>query len=148
VLLPECDEFRRRVLPLLGGSDARRGAGLLDDIVGRDSTFDFEPTLVHADLGPDHILCTTSAISGVIDWGDVRIGDPAIDLSWLMNSLPPAMRKAIGEAYGSVAGDALTARAVNWHRLGPWHEVIYGLDVGRPEFVDRGLAGVRDRLPP
>jgi hypothetical protein len=28
----------------------------------------------------------------------------------------------------------------------PWHEVKYGVETGRPAFVDSGLEGVRERL--
>jgi aminoglycoside phosphotransferase (APT) family kinase protein len=41
------------------------------------------PRLVHNDLWAEHILIDphTLGVSGVIDWGDAAIGDPAIDLA-------------------------------------------------------------------
>jgi aminoglycoside phosphotransferase (APT) family kinase protein len=38
---------------------------------------------IHGDLGPEHVLMDPASgrIAGVIDWGDVVIGDPAIDLA-------------------------------------------------------------------
>jgi hypothetical protein len=33
------------------------------------------------------------------------------------------------------------------HRLGPWFEVLYGLEQHSRRFVESGLAGVRHRLP-
>ena len=38
------------------------------------------------------------------------------------------------------------ARARDWHQLGPWHEVLYGLGDGGADFVDSGLAGTVARL--
>ena len=33
-----------------------------------------------------------------------------------------------------------------YHRRAPWYEVLYGLERGRPELVERALADVRERL--
>ena len=44
--------------------------------------FAFEPVLVHADLWQDHILLKMQEqqVSGIIEFGDVGIGDPALDV--------------------------------------------------------------------
>jgi hypothetical protein len=42
--------------------------------------------------------------------------------------------------------DELRRRAGIYHRLAPWFEVHYGDFTGRPEWVRRGLAGMRSRL--
>ena len=72
---------------------------------------------------------------GVIDWGDARIGDPAIDYAWLLNGPFPDWD----------VDDELRRRALVYHRLGPWFEVHYGDFTGRPEWVRSGLAGVRSQ---
>jgi hypothetical protein len=50
----------------------------------------------------------------------------------------------VAEAYGAAAD--LSDRASDWHLLGPWHEVVYGIDTHRPSLVDSGRAGVTARL--
>lgn len=57
------------------------GAGTVDAIA-HDRSRDCAPCLIHADLLPEHILIepTTGQLSGVIDWADASIGDPAGDL--------------------------------------------------------------------
>jgi aminoglycoside 2''-phosphotransferase len=41
------------------------------------------PALLHSDLKPDHLLYDPAArrITGVLDWGDVSLGDPDFDLA-------------------------------------------------------------------
>jgi aminoglycoside 2''-phosphotransferase len=41
------------------------------------------PALLHSDLKPDHVLYDPAArrITGVLDWGDVSLGDPDFDLA-------------------------------------------------------------------
>ncbi|MCP3804303.1 phosphotransferase [Allokutzneria sp. A3M-2-11 16] len=135
--LGELDRFREEVVPLL--PDCPRATALLDEFrsVSKDC-------LVHGDLGPEHVLCRDGAVSGVIDWTDAHLGDPAIDLAWALFGTPPEFAHALAETYG-VSGK-LRRRALLWHRLGPWYEVTHGLDTGRPELVRDGIAGIVSRL--
>jgi aminoglycoside phosphotransferase (APT) family kinase protein len=100
--------------------------------------------LVHGDLGPSHLLSTEGRVTGIIDWTDVHVGDPALDLAWILHGTPPPFAEAVADVYG--VSTLLGARALTWRRLGPWHEVLYGLDGGGPSYVESGLAGVIARL--
>lgn len=139
-LADEIDRMRRDVLPLLDGSLAEAGRWLLDSCAAPPTT----ASLVHGDLGPAHILVADGSVAGVIDWTDAHIGDPALDLAWLLNGTQPAFAAAVAAAYG--ADDELRRRSMAWHRLGPWHEVLYGFDTGDDGYIASGLAGVRRRL--
>lgn len=136
-----CAEFRRRVLPLLPASEQAAGERCLSPRFESD----FEPALIHADLGPEHVLCRAGRIVGVIDWSDARVGDPALDLAWCLHGTPPEVAAAVGDAYP--VDDALRERALFYHRLGPWFEVVHGLETRQEAFVASGLDGVRSRLP-
>jgi len=136
-----CDGFRRRVSPLLR-PDERTQAGV---VFAEVDTLDFEPVLLHADLGPAHVLCRHGRVVGIIDWSDVRVGDPALDLAWCLNGTPRQVADAVGRTY-AVDGP-LRRRSLFYHRLGPWHEVTYGMDTNQERFVRSGIAGVRTRLP-
>ncbi len=37
--------------------------------------------LVHGDLYSRHVMTQSGQLSGVIDWGDIHVGDPAVDLA-------------------------------------------------------------------
>lgn len=100
--------------------------------------------IVHGDLGPAHVRCTGGAVSGVIDWTDAHVGDPAVDLAWALYGGGEAFADGVAQAYAPSAAER--ARALDWHRLGPWHEVTYGVDTGRDELVASGMRGVVDRL--
>jgi aminoglycoside phosphotransferase (APT) family kinase protein len=60
------------------------------------------PVVVHGDLHFRHLLVDGGHASGVIDWGDVCLADPAIDLSLLWSFVAPEHRAAFLEAYGPV----------------------------------------------
>jgi aminoglycoside phosphotransferase (APT) family kinase protein len=58
--------------------------------------------LLHGDLHVRHFLIDRAVISGVIDWGDVCVGDPAIDLHLVWSFLPPHGRDSFLEEYGPI----------------------------------------------
>ena len=140
----EAQEIRDRmvadVLPLLSRTVRAAGQALLE----RMSVPPPDPRLVHGDLGPEHIRVVDDVVTGVIDWGDCGVGDPALDLAWTRYGSGPDFAAALEAAYSP--DDEVLARGVDWHLLGPWHEVLYGLDTDQPAYVESGLAGATTRL--
>jgi aminoglycoside phosphotransferase (APT) family kinase protein len=66
---------------------------------------------VHGDLYPRHVLVDEEhAACGVIDWGDVHLGDPAVDLMLAWHLFGPADRARFESAYGGI-DDATWRRA-------------------------------------
>ncbi|RYE59921.1 MAG: phosphotransferase family protein, partial [Hyphomicrobiales bacterium] len=49
--------------------------------------------LVHVDYGLHNILVDSERVSAVLDWESARIGDPAEDLAYLMQSLGPTVNR-------------------------------------------------------
>jgi aminoglycoside phosphotransferase (APT) family kinase protein len=69
------------------------------------------PALVHGDLHFRHLIVTPAGeLTGVIDWGDLCRGDPAVDLGLLWSLFTPDERPAFLSAYGEVPAERL-ARA-------------------------------------
>ena len=58
--------------------------------------------LVHGDFHVRHVLVEDGRVSGVIDWGDVCVGDPSLDVQLAWSLLPAGRRAAFLEAYGPV----------------------------------------------
>lgn len=64
--------------------------------------------LVHSDLHFRHLLIDDHAgIGGVIDWDDLCLGHPCIDLQVLWSFLPPPGRREFVDAYGPVGEENL-----------------------------------------
>jgi aminoglycoside phosphotransferase (APT) family kinase protein len=135
----DVEQFRSLVLPLLRSNERADAERLLDEHLAGE----FDERVTHADLGPEHILVADGSLAGVIDWTDARIGDPAVDLAWPLHGAPGPLAKAFAERYGVDAQS--TRRALLYHALGPWHEVVHGLR-GDAAWIASGLEGVRERL--
>jgi aminoglycoside phosphotransferase (APT) family kinase protein len=96
-------------------------------------------TLVHGDLYARHVLLDDGMqLSGVIDWGDVHFGDPALDLAVVLTTLPHGARDSFEEFYGPVAQPV-------WNRAryrAIYHAVMvteYGYTTGDAEMLRIGL---------
>lgn len=62
--------------------------------------------LCHGDLHFRHVLVDEhGTLTGVIDWGDLCRGEPAIDLAMVWSFFPPDRRAAFLDAYGPLAAD-------------------------------------------
>jgi aminoglycoside phosphotransferase (APT) family kinase protein len=139
--LPVLDDLEHRVLPLLPPDVRDRGRALLDRC---RAAADGPRALRHGDLGPEHVLVHEGRVHGVIDWADVAVGDPALDLAWTVHGTPDAFRDALVTTYGPTREEL--ARGRDWHLLGPWYEAHRGLTGGPEEYVASGTDGAVRRL--
>ena len=101
--------------------------------------------VIHADLGEANLLVHEGRLTGVLDWSDAHVGDPAMDLTWFVQCLGLARARAALAAYEPPAGVGaaeLWRRAVAHATVQPVHAVLWGLDNGRPSYVARQLARV------
>ncbi len=61
-------------------------------------------TLVHGDLHIRHLLLNVDRqLTGIIDWSDVHIGDPAVDISIAHSVLPPQAHATFRKNYGEIS---------------------------------------------
>ncbi len=102
--------------------------------------------LVHGDLYVRHLLVDERQVPcGVIDWGDVHLGDPAVDLMIVFGFLPPAARPAFRRAYGPI--DDATLTLARFRAL--YHAAIltmWGHSIGDANLVREGLYGLNGVL--
>ena len=69
------------------------------------ANWDFQPTLVHGDIRPEHLLIGTGgSLKGVIDFGDACMGDPAIDIGGLVAYVGAAFAEQVQAAYVRLRG--------------------------------------------
>lgn len=132
------------VLPELCGQDA--GAlSALADCLARTPPHAGLTGWVHGDLYARHLLVdnATKTLCGVIDWGDVHVGDPALDLSLAFSFLPPEARPAFRAAYSGALDEAAWDRA-RFRAL--WYGAIltlYGGEIGDDALRAAGVYALR-----
>ncbi len=97
----------------------------------------FKPTLCHRDLTTDHILESEGKITGIIDWGDSCIGDPAFDLTGLVMGFGEKALKNVSRKLEYPP--EYLERAWFYSHVSPFYEYLYGKEVQDEKRIKSGL---------
>jgi len=105
--------------------------------------------VVHGDLYARHLLVDDAgSLAGVIDWGDVHLGDAALDIAAAKLVLRTTELDAFLSHYGPVdptTWNRATYRAIHHAAL----ELAYGIDRNDRDLIDAalfGLTALRDQF--
>jgi aminoglycoside 2''-phosphotransferase len=139
---------QRRVLPLLPPTLAaalERGfARFLDSQLSTLAAV----TPVHYDLGCEHLLVDTRTgrLSGIIDFEELTIGDPAVDFVGLFVECgAEAVRRVLSHYRGP--RDACFEQRIGFYAwMGAYHEIEHGLEHADRSHIDAGITGLEQRL--
>lgn len=139
-----CREIEKRL------AEAQR-LGLLDDpgpwrAIAEAAPRSWTPRdsiLVHGDFYSRHVLVDDAGLPcGVIDWGDVHLGEPALDLSIAHGFLPRSAHDAFRDAYGPIDEDTWAMarfRALQSATV----TLVYGHDVGDEALMREARTALR-----
>jgi aminoglycoside phosphotransferase (APT) family kinase protein len=116
---------------------------LVEDFLGR--TPPAEPlaaVFCHNDLGAEHMLVDVdaNAVTGIIDWTDAAIADPARDLALIYRDLGPEVFELTLDHYEGYFGDADRERAVFYARCKLLEDLAHGVRTGARPYAEAGLA--------
>lgn len=105
----------------------------------------------HNDLGIEHVLVDPASwtVTGIIDWGDAAIVDPAYDFGLLFRDLgPDALRAGVG-GYRTDVNDVATLvqRAAFYARCSVFEDLAYGIETGRDSYLGKSLAAMHWLFP-
>jgi aminoglycoside phosphotransferase (APT) family kinase protein len=106
------DGFAERLRLVEDRVDAKRVQNVWDVAVGAPE-WQGPAVWLHADLHPANVLVSGGAITGVIDFGEMCVGDPAVDLASAWMLLPAGAESGFFDAYGGV-DQAMIDRARGW----------------------------------
>ena len=89
--------------------------------------------VAHADLGAEHILELDGRLTGIIDWSDAAITDPALDLARLYRDFGPRFLEDLSQVYRPCP-EAMP-RVEYFARCAALEDLAYGQATGRREYV-------------
>ena len=149
----DADEYRRRLLAEVDLA-ARTGhvptvvlerwERALEDV----ALWRFRTTPIHGDLTEDHVLVLDGEVSAVISFSEAHVGDPAVDLAWLLASAPEDCLDAIEEAYALArpenADTHLLDRAQLIGELALARWLMHGVNSGNADVVADAVRMLED----
>jgi len=126
-------ETEEMVFPLLKQEQQNKIRLRFTDFLNDEHNFTFKPTLIHADLSDEHVLLDlgNQKLSGIIDFGDCCIGDPAYDVWGCLLPYYDRPREASWEN-----------RRQFYLRLPTLNSIIFGREFGDPLLVEWGMNGL------
>jgi aminoglycoside phosphotransferase (APT) family kinase protein len=103
----------------------------------------------HNDLGIEHVLVdpATATVTGVIDWSDAALADPACDFGLLYRDLGPAALAAALTEYRAGDAAALRERTAFYARCSLLEDLAYGTQTGQNAYTDKSLAALEWLFP-
>jgi len=109
----------------------------------------YQPTVINGALGGDSLLIADETVSGVLGWADLRVGDPAADLKWLLAGVHGSIADIVLDTYAEarqVAFDQQVRQRTMFYaelELARW--LLHGSQVGSTEIMD-DAADMMDKL--
>jgi len=102
----------------------------------------FNPTVIHGDVSGDNFVHLNGAISGVMGWQNLCIGDPAEDFSWILGTGGDEFSYNVLLEYGRLRGtdDNLRARAQLYSEMEYGRWLMHGIESGDDAIVDDAIS--------
>ncbi|MHA2021437.1 MAG: phosphotransferase family protein, partial [Candidatus Thorarchaeota archaeon] len=131
------------VSPQLSKQEREWTEGLFQDFLDSDENFEFEPVLIHGDFDTSNILVDPKkyTITGIIDFEETRVYDPAADFIFLSEGVE--FLTSLLHAYTGRKDPRLGQRVI--FRLGrqPFIYILWGAEHGLETMVEYGYATLR-----
>lgn len=103
--------------------------------------------ITHGDLHAKHLLITDGrAQPAIIDFGQVSVSDPALDVAGLLHSYGEQFVRLILDHYDGENSGVILHRARIWCLMAPLEHLIYGYRQERSDLVSHGLATLKGTL--
>jgi macrolide phosphotransferase len=112
----------------------------------------FQPTVINGSLGADSVLYAGSEVTGVLGWHELRVGDPARDLFWLLGAPGETVPEIGFDTYNEVRGGAdrqVRQRAMLYAELELAKWLLHGTETRSTEIVEDAvqmLSGLVDNV--
>jgi aminoglycoside 2''-phosphotransferase len=101
VVAEEClARAEREIVPHLETREARALCRQFETYLGTPENFSFQPVVLHADLGREHVLTYDDAVVGILDFGDVNWGDRDYDFHYLFLDCGQDFAMDVARRYG------------------------------------------------
>ncbi len=136
------ESVREKIFPLMKNPLPRKAASVWEGFLDNDDNFQFEPVFIHRDLsGDQHILCDPNGaeITGIIDWEDASVGDPAIDFTGVYWDCGEDFTRHVLAKYGGEVDETFWERVVFYYKIGAFHEIRYGQLINNDAHIKSGL---------
>lgn len=138
---------QRLVRPLVDDDLWGYMSGRFEAWFSDQSNHDYVPTLLHGDLGVEHMLVDplSCRLTGVIDFGDVHIGDPDYELHWYGSAIRPKYADILIETLKADTPLQTRKRAF-FYFANFVQDFVFGVEENQQDGIEWALSGLRQLM--
>jgi macrolide phosphotransferase len=99
----------------------------------------FQPTVINGTVTADSFLYRGNEVTGVLGWQELRVGDPARDLFWLLGARGDTVPEVAFDSYNEARGGAdrqVRQRAMLYAELELAKWLLHGTEIRNTEIVE------------
>ncbi len=121
---------------------------IFNDYLSDKVNFNYTPQLLHADLSPEHIIYNENKkkIEGIIDFGDVKVGDPDYDLMYLYEGLGVDFLNQLLKIYHRNDKSDLILKLKFFRACNTIHDILIGVDSKDQSMVDHYMTRLKSQV--
>ena len=138
------DEFRKKCFKYFDDELKNKTVSLFESYLNNDEMKNYKDTVVHGDLSTDHIIITENGV-GIIDFGDIRIFDPAYDFEWAY-LLGEDVFDKVFEKYTVNRDDRFKDRISFYAKIVPYYGIVYAEETKNEKMLKEEVKKLRKIL--
>lgn len=131
--------IQEKLVPFMRDNARKNVSGLFDYFFSQINDFTFKPTLIHGDFGASNILWDSSKqeVTGIIDFGGSKLGDPAYDFAGILASYGEGFFKKCIALYPD--GIEVAKRTYFYKGTFALQEALHGIENGDKDAFESGM---------
>lgn len=134
------------VVPRLDAATSRDLVRRWERHLADDRCFAYEPGLVHGDLSLDHLLISGGRIAGLIDFGDITVTDPDLELGYLWAEAGRDFVTRVQVDRGRSVDDLLAAKLDFFQVRDEAADVRWAVEYGLDDLLETAITAITDTL--
>lgn len=144
----EFEEIQRLVFPILNNKEKDTVTDIFKAYLEDKNNFNYTPVLLHNDLSNDHIIIDnqTDTLVGIIDFGDMDIGDPDYDLMYLTDDYGSSFLDNFLNYYPHSDVDRLKNKIKFFQFAHLLQDIVSAIDDNKPKAIKDSYRSVQNWL--
>jgi aminoglycoside 2''-phosphotransferase len=136
-------KFKDKLFPYMNEASKAEIDYNFDTFLANKELLSFNTVLIHGDFGASNILWDSKReeITGIIDFGETEIGDPAYDFAGLLSSYGQPFVKRCLSMYPD--GEKIFERMTFYKSTFALQEALHGVENNDREAFESGMRGYR-----
>lgn len=142
------EKIKTTVFPIVDENMRQYIASRFESYLGNPEYFQYVPTLIHADLSPDHYLMDPieRKLVGIIDFGDMQICDPDYEYLYLVEDCGEDFARQVMQWRGQEEFERRLDKVSFFLTFDHLDYIMEGIDRGNPDWIREGIENIRQEM--